>query len=99
MEESSAMKNVKIILIFSLFAINGLFAQTVFEQDAYFSNLNSIQFFNKDIASFIQIRNQWNDQQFHLRWNTRLYHGENWSAKMSIRNRIFTGYSWEDQRT
>ena len=96
MEESSAMKNVKTILIFSLFAINGLFAQTVFEQDAYFSNLNSIQFFNKDIASFIQIRNQWNDQQFHLRWNTRLYHGENWSAKMSIRNRIFTGYSWKE---
>ena len=90
------MKNVKTLLIFSLFAINGLFAQTVFEQDAYLSNLNSFQFFNKDIASFIQIPNQWSDQQFHLRWNTRLYHGEHWSAKMSLRNRIFTGYSWEE---
>ena len=90
------MKNVKTLLILSLFAINGLFAQTVFEQDAYFSNLNSFQFFNKDIASFIQIPEQWNDQQFHLRWNMRLYHEENWTAKMSLRNRIFTGYSWEE---
>ena len=84
MEKSLAMKNVKTLLILSLFAINGLFAQTVFEQDAYFSNLNSFQFFNKDIASFIQIPEQWNDQQFHLRWNMRLYHEENWTAKMTI---------------
>tara|TARA_A100000164_G_C21495981_1_gene580179 strand:- start:173 stop:592 length:420 start_codon:yes stop_codon:yes gene_type:complete len=92
------MKNVKTLLILSLFAINGLFAQTQFEQDAYFSNLNSFQFFNKEIASlpFINIPYQWNDQQFHLRWNTRLYHGEHWAAKMSLRNRIFTGYSWEE---
>ena len=95
MEKSLAMKNVKTLLILSLFAINGLFAQTVFEQDAYFSNLNSFQFFNKDIipsefASFIQIPEQLNDQQFHLRWNMHLYHEENWTAKMSLRNRIFT---------
>ena len=90
------MKNVKTLLIFSSFAINGLFAQTVFEQDAYLSNLNSFQFFNKDIASFIQIPDQWNDQQFHLRWNTCLYHGEHWMAKMSLRNRIFTGYQWQE---
>jgi len=96
MGKSSAMTNVKTLLILSLFAINGLFAQTQFEQDAYLSNLNSFQFFNKEIASFIQIPDQWNDQQFHLRWNTHLYHGEHWSAKMSLRNRIFTGYSWEE---
>lgn len=95
------MRNVKILLILSLFAINGLFAQTQFEQDAYFSNLNSFQFFNKEIlppeiASFIQIPEQWDDQQFHLRWNTRLYHGEHWMAKMSLRNRIFTGYQWQE---
>tara|TARA_A100001015_G_scaffold297866_1_gene379870 strand:+ start:66 stop:1193 length:1128 start_codon:yes stop_codon:yes gene_type:complete len=90
------MKNVKTLLILNFFALNGLFAQTQFDQDAYFSNLNSFQFFNKEFASLIQIPNQWNDQQFHLRWNARLYHGKHWSAKMSLRNRIFTGYSWEE---
>ncbi len=55
------MKNIKTLLIVILFAINGLFAQTHFEQDAYFSNLNSFQFFNKDRSVSLDYREELSD--------------------------------------
>ena len=90
------MKDVKIIFLLFFFALSSLQAQTSFEQDYYASNLNSFIFFNQDLASLAQLPSQWNDQQIHFRWNAHLYHKDYLSAKISIRNRIFTGYSWEE---
>jgi len=84
----------KLILAFGFIAAAQ--AQTSFEQDAYFSNLNNFTFFNPELSSILQFPNHWNDQQFHFRWNTHLYHGNNFALHTSLRNRLFTGYAWQE---
>ena len=90
------MKDVKIIVLLFFLALSSLQAQTSFEQDYYASNLNSFNFFNQDLASLAQLPSQWNDQQIHFRWNAHLYHKDYLTAKISIRNRVFTGYQWQE---
>ncbi len=85
----------KIFLAFFL-TLYSLQAQTSFEQDYYASNLNSFNFFNKDLASLAQLPSQWNDQQIHFRWNGHLYYGNHFNAQISLRNRLFTGYQWQE---
>ena len=49
----------KLILAFGFIAAAQ--AQTSFEQDAYFSNLNNFTFFNPELSSILQFPNNWND--------------------------------------
>ena len=89
------MKDLRrIILFFGI--LSSIQAQTRLKQDYYVSNFNSFNFLNSEIASLVQIPNNWNDQQIHFRWNGHLYHGNNLSLHGSIRNRMFTGYSWQE---
>ena len=90
------MKDLKKIFLLFFLTISSLQAQTSFEQDYYASNLNSFNFFNKDLASLYQLPNQWNDQQIHFRWNGHLYYGNHFNAQISLRNRLFTGYQWQE---
>lgn len=90
------MKDVKKIILLFFLVISSLEAQTSFEQDCYASNLNSFSFFNSDLDSVDQMPNHWNDQQIHFRWNGHFYHNNHLSAKISVRNRLFTGYQWQE---
>jgi len=90
------MKDVKKIILLFFLVISSLEAQTSFEQVCYVSNLNSFSFFNSDLASVAQLPNRWNDQQIHFRWNGHFFHGNHLSAKISVRNRLFTGYQWQE---
>ena len=90
------MKDVKIIFLLFFLNFYSLQAQISFEQDYYASNLNSFNFFNQDLTHLTQLPNQWNDQQFHFRWNGHLYHKDHLSAKISVRNRFFMGYQWQE---
>lgn len=84
----------KFILFFSI--ISSLQAQTSLEYDYYASNFNSFNFLNSELASLTQISNTWNDQQIHFRWNGHLYQGKNLSLHGSIRNRLFAGFTWQE---
>ena len=90
------MKDLKKIFLVFFLTLYSLQAQTSFEQDYYASNLNSFNFFNKDLASLAQLPSQWNDQQIHFRWNGHLYYGNHFNAQISLRNRLFTGYQWQE---
>lgn len=90
------MKDLKKIVLVFFLTLYSIQAQTSFDQDYYASNLNSFNFFNKDLASSVHIPNQWNDQQLHFRWNGRMYYGNYFNAQISLRNRLFTGYQWQE---
>ena len=90
------MKGAKGTILFFFISIITAQGQTSFEQDAYLSNLNSFNFFNPDLAEIAQIPKAWDEQQLHFRWNGHLYLGNHFSAKMSVRNRMFTGDNWQD---
>jgi len=90
------MKDLKKIFILCFLCLKSLQAQTSFEHNSYFSNLNGFNFFNKNLASAFQIPNQWNDQQMHFRWNGHLYYGNHFNGQISLRNRLFTGYQWQE---
>lgn len=90
------MNRYKYILMLC-FSITGLVkGQTIFEQNYYISNLNSFQFFNPELSSLLSIPSKWEDQQIQLRWNGHFYQGEYLSGHLSIRNRFFSGFQWEN---
>lgn len=90
------MKDAKKLFLLFFITITTVKAQTSFEQNYYASNLNSFSFFNRDLASITQMPNSWNDQQLHFRWNGSFYYGSYFKTQMSIRNRLFTGYQWQE---
>ena len=90
------MKDLKKLFLVFFLTFYSLQAQTSFEQDYYASNLNSFNFFNKDLASLTPLPNQWSDQQIHFRWNGHMYYGNHFNAQISLRNRLFTGYQWQE---
>ena len=96
MEKSLVMNQFKYILILCLSIFQWLQAQTIFEHNYYASNLNSFQFYNPELSDWIYIPSDWRDQQIHFRWNGHIYHEDHLSAHISVRNRLFSGYQWEE---
>ncbi len=90
------MNRFKQIIVLYIGLSGSLCAQTIFEHDYYVSNLNSFQFFNQELSSLFFLPSSWRDQQIHFRWNTHLYKGDYLSGHMSLRNRFFSGFQWEN---